>query len=167
MFCKKSCCVLYRAKNMVFPDWVPDAPEPRQKKFGILIIDSEDRILITQSYNKYWGVPKGTKEEVDASDEDTCIRETKEESGIDVSKDMLVDKEVYNMYKNIYVIYKVKLNVLGPTCEKMPETLQNETSGCGWIRIKCLHELYKSGRLKLNFLTRVVLQRNTCMNWIR
>lgn len=57
---------------------------------GALIIDSEERILLVKpSYKNYWHLPGGTVDD-DESPRAACLRELKEEIGLEFSKAELI-----------------------------------------------------------------------------
>lgn len=50
---------------------------------GFILLTTDFRILVIQdAKTKKWGFPKGHREDVDASDVDTAIRELQEETGL-------------------------------------------------------------------------------------
>ena len=55
----------------------------KEKSCGCIIIDDERRVLLIRHTKGHWGFPKGHVE-MDEAEEQTAIREVKEETNIDV-----------------------------------------------------------------------------------
>ncbi|MBM7553548.1 NUDIX domain-containing protein [Thalassobacillus pellis] len=82
---------------------------------GLVLTDGEKFLGCHSTGNWFYDLPKG---EVDSEEEPlaSCIREAKEETGIDVPSDELIDlgEFEYNQKKNLYLfVWKV---------EKLPST---------------------------------------------
>ncbi|QIH04921.1 hydrolase, NUDIX family [Dasineura jujubifolia toursvirus 2a] len=171
--CPSKCCELFIGSKVISEpiEYINDTKY--KPKSGILLFDTSNgktRILLTQSYNLFWGIPKGSKEEHECHEE-TSIRETKEETGININdlgiKDLSkYESHVYIIHKNLYMVFTIKLNQKGPDCICDPDLLNNETSGCGWIYLDCLYEMFESKLIKLNYITRLILQKNTNRYWM-
>jgi len=87
------------------------------------------RILLVQSYNGKWGPPKGKIEDNETS-LDCAVRETMEETGIEV-RHLLKECKTFN---NKWDIYNVNFN----TCPKFnPES--SEITGIGWFTYECIN----------------------------
>lgn len=125
---------------------------------GIIVIDSKNRILLTQSYNCRWGIPKG-KVEKDETIINCAQRELFEETGfnVEISNNnlMYVFENLYNSSKKISLFAR-KFSFIGKTKSKKFEDLEDaEITGIGWMNISCLKNNFD---LKLNFITRKIVE---------
>lgn len=156
--CCNNCCKLFKSDIIVkeCEEYLLD--NTQRKKSGIVLIDSKNRILISQSYNSFWGVPKGTQETGETFME-TAIRETLEETGILLSKELFkgIKSKIIITRKNIYNLFFIKLKEEGQQTISDPRKLSTESTGCGWINIDCLKESSSRKNIKLNYLTKCIL----------
>lgn len=166
-YCANECCHLIRSRKPVFEPLEYMRDKTIRPKSGVFIMDAQNRVLLSQSYNSHWGVPKGTRE-INESNVDASIRETKEETGIDLSRLMFKNSivKIFNIDHVIYVIFFIILPTSGPETEEDPCILGTESTGCGWINYKCLYNLYKKNNIKLNLITRLALEKVTSLEWI-
>ena len=104
----------------------------KEKSCGCIIFDN-NKILLIKDTKGNWGFPKGHVEE-NETEEQTAIRETKEETNLDVEID--VNKRYVNHYitdKGIdktVILFKAK-KVGG---NEMPQ--EGEVSKITWIKVK-------------------------------
>lgn len=156
--CCNKCCKLFISDIIVkeCEEYLLD--NTQRSKSGIVLIDSKNRILISQSYNSFWGVPKGTQE-LGENFIETAIRETKEETGIILSKEIFKGNKskIISTKKNIYNLFFIKLKEEGQQTISDPIKLATESTGCGWINIDCLKESSQKKTFKLNYLTKCIL----------
>lgn len=156
--CSNNCCKLFTTDTVIkeSEEYVLDTK--KHTKSGILLIDSKNRILLSQSYNTFWGIPKGTQEPGETVIE-AAIRETKEETGISLQKSIFENSKtrILIIKKNFYHIFIVKLNTEGISTVSDPSKLLSESTGCGWININCLKDLSQKKIIKINFLTKSIL----------
>ncbi len=66
----------------------------KEKCCGTIIID-DNKVLMIKQTNGYWGFPKGHVED-NETEEETALRETKEETNLDV--EIINDKRYINSY---------------------------------------------------------------------
>ncbi len=137
---------------------------------GIAIIVDENidkKILITQSYNNLWGIPKGKKESNETLLE-CASREVVEESGIKVDVSSLKSCEeiifIPNYDKKLTIhIFKYFLPFVDYISYSMNnlclKDLHDDSTGFGWINLKCLNEITKAKTIKLNSLTKYILRK--------
>lgn len=157
LYCKNKCCWLAISK---IRKTEPIFHVKQCMRAGFVIIDKFNRILITQSYNNFWGFPKGTVEQNESLLE-TSIRETYEETGIRFNPNIISkSRRIFLKRERIFFFY-TKLSTIGPATVD-PTFLESESTGCGWINPKCLKFLLKNKKLKLNFVTKAIL--NTVFN---
>lgn len=158
IFCLNKCCVLTQTTKIVHEQLSYILDTKKRKKSGVCIIDSENKILISQSYNSYWGIPKGSKE-INETDEETSIRETKEETGINLDKELFLNnKKKHFLIKNtLYSLFFIRIKNKGDNPIEYPHLLKTESTGCGWINIDCLIKLEQKKLIKLNYITKLVL----------
>lgn len=166
-YCMNECCHLVRSKKIVFEPLEYLQDKKKRTKSGVFIIDAQNRVLLSQSYNSHWGLPKGTCE-INESNVDTSIRETKEETGIDLNRLVFMNSTVkfFTISQVLYVIFFIILPTSGPETEEDPCILGSESTGCGWINYKCLYDLYKKRNIKLNRITKMALENVTRLKWI-
>lgn len=164
--CESKCCHLVKTMRLIFESQEYINDKSCKSKSGILILDSYNRILLSQSYNYFWGIPKGTIEPLETSLK-TCIRETKEETGIDISLCNFEQKNPHLFFikETLYIIHVLRLNDKGPECIN-PSDLNSESTGCGWVNINCLFKMVSRKKLKLNFVTKQVLEKISFHKWI-
>lgn len=161
--CSNKCCELLSTTKVVTEPKYYLRDKSHRSKSGAIIVDNNNNILITQSYNRLWGIPKGSKEFHESLNV-TCVRETKEETGIDISSYKLDSFYSFFMNKSFYKIFYVQLNIKGPST-KNPTDLTSESTGCGWIKLECLYNLYIQKVIKLNFITRILLEKISPFQW--
>ena len=128
----------------------------RRKKAGIFVYDPDkDSVLLVQSRGFLWGCPKGSinKEE---SEKECAIRETKEESGLDIDSSEFI-KAVKVKNKALY--YYVERKQKDVTVQKHVDDEKNDANGITWIKIKCLEEEVKKGRIGLNQHSRILFSK--------
>lgn len=152
-YCKNRCCKLFKSSKIINEPWEFINDKTPKQKSGVFIIDTNNKLLISQSYNSFWGIPKGTKEQFETNEE-TSIRETKEETGIVLSKDIFKNSEVvyFSLKKNTYHLFLIRLFCSGEE-PLLPHLLHTESTGCGWIDINCLLEMHFNKKIKLNYIT--------------
>ncbi|EGO61865.1 NUDIX hydrolase, partial [Acetonema longum] len=89
-------------------------------------IFKEDKILLVRENNDTWSLPGGWVD-VDVSVKENTIKEVKEESGLDVTADLVIavqDREKHNLPIYAYKICKIFIlcTVIGGSFEKNIET---------------------------------------------
>lgn len=157
--CREKCCKLIKTlKEINEPAEYLLDKRPRLKS-GILIMNSKQQVLISQSYNDFWGIPKGAKE-INETLEETCIRETKEETGIDLSSysNRILERRVFLLRSGVYIIYFLRLHSDITIDEVDPYVLGTESTGFGWININCLKNMFDKSLIKLNYITKLSLE---------
>jgi len=106
--------------------------------FILLSSDLSTILLVNDTRTNKWGFPKGHREEYDANDLETSIREVKEETGL-TTEDYRVYPEVFKVSKGshsynfryaVLIDEKRKANIVsGPA---------HEVGGLQWVPIKQL-----------------------------
>lgn len=166
IYCNDKCCEIVQTMKQIQepPHFLTD--RTKRDKTGVIIINAENKILLSQSYNGCWGVPKGSKEPFE-NFEEAAIRETKEETGILVPYECFEYSRahVYVLHKHVFVMFMLKLKNKGPMAAKNPHLLGTESTGCGWINLNCLHTLHKQKKIRLNCITKLILKRNFALNF--
>lgn len=169
LICSKGCCTLHVTNKIVKEPYEYIIDKTYRIRSGIFLIDDRNRVLLSQSYNSYWGIPKGAKEN-NETNEETGIRELKEETGVSMNVNLLKNSAIkmYILFKKLYIIFVKNLTF----CEfnnnfkvLEPDKLYNETTGCGWINIECLYEMHTNNIIKLNLITRLLLNHYTSKKW--
>lgn len=142
--CKKGCCSL-----KIFPKLKLENSDPHypfeKRKAGVLVWYNNN-ILLTQSYNNCWGIPKGHMEPFDESTKVCAERELKEETGLCVK---LNDSDLYKIILDNCYVYKIQIENMDVVDL---ENLSNlDSTGIGWVDLECAFDF------NLNFLTRKIL----------
>lgn len=144
-YCDKGCCPI---KVKIYSPHGKLQPKARNcKKAGVFIYDpKKDKILLVQSRGQLWGPPKGTIElERKETIVDCAIREVKEESGLDV--DVSEFQQVIQIKNRATYFYMER-----DTCDVKVQdhVLENDANGITWIKLSCLEDIIKSGKIILN-----------------
>ena len=98
----------------------------KEKSCGCIILNNKNQILLILQNAGHWGLPKGHVEEGE-TEEQTAIREVKEETNVDVIVDTnLRYRMVYNPKEDvekevIYFIAKITSNDCKPQLEEVQE----------------------------------------------
>lgn len=133
-------------------DW--DKVFRKIRKAGIFAFDNiTHKILLVQTYEQYWGLPKGSIEE-NESVEQCAIRETKEETGIDIT--------TYKLNNHIF-IYNTKYYVI--RMKECPVSLSttlinNDATNVGWFTFDQLKKAVEETKtMILNSSCKIALER--------
>ena len=156
MKCPNKCCSI-QTSEYIKPSNKPknDKHKYDKNKGGVVLYDpSSNKVLMVQSRGNLWGFPKGTFEE--GEDFQTCAqRELKEETGIFIEKDRLIN--------NLYINGKVVYYYLEVNNEKYPALIQkyegNDANSIGWINLICLEDMCKKGILKINYQAKKAIKK--------
>jgi ADP-ribose pyrophosphatase YjhB (NUDIX family) len=163
--CNKKCCQLY-INRYDGPEWKPfeeyfknkiykpEFNEFKIKKAGTFIYDPyAQKILIVQSRGKYWGSPKGSLDDNETVKE-CAIRETKEETGIDLEE---IQLKLFTCVKNKCIYYDYETKEFTPTVQN--HIANNDVNGIGWIKLECLRSLIHERRIVINQHFRILIKR--------
>lgn len=113
---------------------------------GTIILDFRNKkVLIIQSYGKFWGLPKGQKEDNETSIE-CAIRETFEETGIQLIKDDLL--KCYSIYNGDGLYYIVDGTNLKYDTTKINN--KDEITGICWLCTKCIKAFLEQEKINVN-----------------
>lgn len=162
--CKSGCCEMYITETVLKVDITR---KRYRKKAGVFLCkkaieskpyqyDNEDSVVLVQSYNNLWGIPKGTFESCDKNDPVNCaIREVFEETGLNLKKEQL--DRLY-VIKDENFFYYTELSTLDdiPIKNNLPS---HDITGVGIFKIKCLKDLIKNKIIKLNYYTILCFKR--------
>ena len=112
---------------------------------GTIIINYETKqLLITQSYGRHWGLPKGHLEKNENSI-DCALRETLEETGIKLNiHDLKERKSIYNGDAIYYLVDGTKLNFNRENIDTQ------EISDVCWMYFDSLKEKFKNKEIIIN-----------------
>nr|UOX61065.1 MAG: NUDIX family hydrolase [Diabrotica toursvirus 3a] len=156
LLCSSKCCVLKKTATIKREPEEFIKNKINEIRSALLIIDSSDRILITQSYNKFWGIPKGCKN-INETFIDAVIRETKEETGYAFNKESFLSAIdtifTIGIKDNVNVVFFIRLNYKLEEINCTPDELHSESTGFGWINIDCLKSMIFNKNLKVNYVT--------------
>lgn len=147
--CERKCCDIKFANNS--PLYFK--PHTTNYKAGAFIFDpKEQRVLLVQSHQQYWGPPKGTIEQNETAYE-CAIREVREETGLNINwKQMSKVTKI----KNRAIYYYVEMK----WADVQPQSgTDNDANGITWIKLDCLEEFVKSGQIALSDHCRIAFKR--------
>lgn len=129
-------------------------------------IFNDDKILLVKENNHTWSLPGGWVD-VDLSVKENTIKEVKEESGLDVTADMIIavqDREKHNLPVYAYKVCKIFIlcTVIGGRFEENIETIESKYFGVDELpalateknneeQIKLCFEAYHSKSWKTQF----------------
>lgn len=145
MTCRKGCCNLYIDEYNPRISMYSFSFKRSRYKAGALFYDPvTQKILIVQSRGLYWGAPKGSMDEGETSQE-CAIREIKEETGLNIFIEELTRPL---KIKNKAIYYYIEM----PECnvEIQRQIIDNDANAVGWIKIECLKDLEKMGKIRIN-----------------
>lgn len=165
--CRSGCCTLFqtRPNKLVraigeVADRTAGSEDARVKKAGVLVI-CDGMVLLSQSHQSCWGLPKGGMEVCDLGSRKRCAeRELLEETGLPWSlrdEDLLISiNDVYVYYVNVPKSFMVAdfpaACFLFPSInshENLKDVLRRlDCTGVGWAKIGCLDSF------KVNALTK-------------
>lgn len=138
--CSQGCCILNRKEYIPKKEYENRGP---REKAGTVIMNKLGQLLIVQSNGNKWGFPKGSVKVFETPFE-CAIRETLEETGIDLREYSREDFKLYiltnGLYCSFFYIYidgMIQVNI---------DRVDSDSTGIGWISIDCL----KSSGLKMN-----------------
>ena len=125
----------------------------KPKKAGIFITNkTQDKILLVQSKEQFWGPPKGSlnKEE---TIEEGAIREVLEETGINFETGKIGDVK-FLKGKSYYYFQQIDEYEL----QVQTHIENNDANGIGWFTISCLEDFIKKGTIKINQHCRLLIK---------
>jgi len=124
---------------------------------GVCVI-SKKKILVNQSYNLFWGIPKGIVEN-NESLIDCALRELEEETSVKLEPTDLAKYVFSFRYTNINRKICIFFAIL-PDYHVLNElSFDNDSTGYGFIKPLCLLELFYSRKIKINYFTRVLINK--------
>jgi len=126
---------------------------------GVAVI-RDGCVMLTQSYNNFWGIPKG-KMEPQETLKQCALRELNEESGIALSEDIFNHDTKLHKYTPPYD-HNLTIHIfIYETVDqfRLHDNLMDDSTGRGWIKLSCLRTMHHKKRIKLNKLTKYMLKR--------
>ena len=144
LVCQKGCCslkILPKSKQEKYGQSYPF----EKRKAGVFVC-CDTKILLTQSYNNYWGIPKGQMELSDSSTKACAERELKEETGLVVT---LSDNDLYRIILDNCYVYRI--SVKNVDVVDLNNLFNLDSTGIGWVEYECAFDF------NVNFLTRKIL----------
>lgn len=125
----------------------------RRVRCGTIILNyARKKVLIIQSYKRFWGLPKGHVEENETAI-DCALRETQEETGIILDKNDL--GKSYSVYNGDGIYYIVKGDQF--TIDPTQIISKEEITGITWICLDCLQYFMDHRNLLINSHFRALL----------
>lgn len=158
--CEKGCCTFHMTQYEEILYELNDGWKETTtmiKKAGCIIYDSiTNRLLMIQSRGKYFGFPKGSLYE-NENIQDGAIRELKEETGIDINKNQLLQSFIIRntSYNSIYYIVDLKETIVSPQIH----IKDNDANGIGWISLDCLKSMIFYKKIKINQHARILIKK--------
>jgi 8-oxo-dGTP pyrophosphatase MutT (NUDIX family) len=123
---------------------------------GVCVI-SPQGVLLSQSHNLYWGIPKGVMEPGEKLVE-CAVRELYEETGLLLHPADLHQVVFSFQYKKVSRIVSIFFYVSSKTFDLDPtKEFISDVTGFGFIQPACILELVYSNVIKINYFTRVLL----------
>ena len=120
---------------------------------GTIILNfNTKKVLIIQSYQKFWGLPKGHKEDNETLIE-CAIRETLEETGIFLKKEDLI--RCYSVYNGDGIYYLVDGSTVSYDISKINN--KDEITGICWLCLDCLRHYQKDDTISLNSHLKILI----------
>jgi 8-oxo-dGTP pyrophosphatase MutT (NUDIX family) len=154
-----SCCTPHKLPSFFEPDLTEVSQQQwrrttgRHVRAGTIILDhAQKKVLLIQSYKRFWGLPKGHVE-ADEKLIDCAIRETFEETGLRLSaRDLTKSYTVYNG-DGVYFV------VNGTGCRVDPNKIVStqEITGITWMCLDCIYQLTLHGDMLINSHLRALL----------
>jgi 8-oxo-dGTP pyrophosphatase MutT (NUDIX family) len=144
LVCQKGCCslkILLKSKQENCGQ-----PYPFEKRKAGVFVCCGTKILLTQSYNNCWGIPKGQMELFDSSTKACAERELKEETGLVVT---LSDNDLYRIILDNCYVYRI--SVENVDIVNLNNLSNLDSTGIGWVEYECAFDF------NVNFLTRKIL----------
>lgn len=147
--CGNGCCKVIKG--------VYDRRELRLKKSkckaGVILYDSDsDKILMVQSRNNLWGIPKGSLNQGETFGE-CAIRELTEETGIvikecDLTNYITITSNICYYYMNMKETpVSVQLNA------------DNDVNSTGWIKLECLKTMVFNKTIRITNHCKLALRK--------
>jgi 8-oxo-dGTP pyrophosphatase MutT (NUDIX family) len=143
LVCQKGCCSL---KILVKSKQENGQPYPFEKRKAGVFVCCGTKILLTQSYNNCWGIPKGQMELFDSSTKACAERELKEETGLVVT---LNDNDLYRIILDNCYVYRISVENMDVV--NLNNLSNLDSTGIGWVEYECAFDF------NVNFLTRKIL----------
>ena len=142
--CKKGCCTL---KTLYKENHGRDGVfHPFEKRKAGILVYCDNKVLLTQSYNNFWGIPKGQMEFTDVDTKACAVRELKEETGLSVT---LQDSDLYRIILDNCYIYQYNASSMDVVdLNNLPNL---DSTGIGWVDFECAFDF------DINYLTKKLL----------
>lgn len=124
---------------------------------GVCVI-VKNKILINQSYNLFWGIPKGIVENNETL-LDCALRELKEETSIKIDRTNIAKYVFSFKYKKMNRKVCIFFSIINNNESNLinESELDKDSTGYGFIKPLCLLELFYSRKIQINYFTRVLL----------
>lgn len=143
--------------------YIPAANNIPDRKGGSIVIDSSNNILIVLQKNYIWSLPKGSQKERETGMIETAIRETKEETGLDLTDYESIDTLITHLHDSTYYFFVYKLPVLHTELTYLDTPIDSREFR--WIPIDMI---YRSIREKdINRLTKIMINQYILPNFSR
>lgn len=153
--CNKGCCHI---NTVAFDDSCRNfefTAHSNQSKAGVCMLNMfSGKILLVQSCGNKFGLPKGSIERGETKIQ-CAIRELKEETGIQVTKNLLQKYASIDDTGYYYLCYAF-------TEEgriQYTHGVYNDATGIAWIHIDCLKQMIKQRQIKINSHTRKIIEK--------
>lgn len=148
--CDKKCCIVKVSdySSPFFREWRHNA-----KKAGIFFHDpKENKVLLVQSRGLFWGPPKGTME-FSETIEECAVRETREETGLEVRPEEFLDSRRIKNRATYYLVNRSSKDDI-----EIQDTKENDANGITWIKLDCLQQEVLKGRMIVNKHCKILLK---------
>ncbi len=144
LLCKKGCCQLKILPKQTSAN--RGSLHPFEKRKAGVFVCCGNKVLLTQSHNNYWGIPKGQMEVFDSNTRICAERELHEETGLKIH---LNDSDLYRIILNNCYVYRIYVSTTDVV--NMENLVNLDSTGIGWVDLNCAFDF------NLNLLTRKIL----------
>ena len=117
----------------------------KEKSCGAIVINNNNEILLVKTVKGFFGFPKGHVEN-DETEQETAIREVKEETNIDI--EIISDKRFVFSYKVDGVIDKDVIFFIAKPISNNLKSQESEITESKWVDINIVESYFDFDNIK-------------------